>query len=625
MNQPTVKHPARVNPWIGVLVVLAVAIAVNVVAKSVRARIDVTEERLFTLSEGTTAFVENLETPVTLKFYYSRGNEVPSFVKQYAQRILDLLRELEHASGGSIVLETYDPQPDSDEEEWAQRYGLVGQQATPTGLDDPLYIGLVAVSGQREAAIPFLAPNTEAQLEYNVARLVHEVTRVSKPKLGVISSLPVAGRPVSPMMRGRQPDTGWIAMRELRRHYEITTITPDAVSIPEDITALLVIHPKQFPDALTYAIDQYVVGGGRLIVLQDPLSMTERETNPEMASMGMMMSPGSQLNALTTAWGVTMDAEAVLADVAMASPITFGNGQSERLAAWLTARPEQVNRDDAITASINLLMLPFAGALTVTNVEGITATTLLRSTTNAVSINAFMATMPGPEKMRDATPLGEKALAVRLIGRFPSAFTNGPPLPAQGGPEIDASRHLARGEQEGMVVVVSDVDFLYDQHAFRVMNLFGQQMAELANDNFNLMLGLVEQATGSEALMGLRSRGVKDRTFSRVLALEQAAQQRWQSEELNLLTKLQETQRRLGELQAARDDQQQAIITPEQKAEIETFRKQRFETQRELKEVRRNLRREIEVLGFQVKAVNFAAVPVLVALFGIARGIRRRR
>lgn len=625
MTPTTVKQTARVNPWIGVLVVLAVAIAVNVVAKSVRARIDVTEERLFTLSEGTAAFVKSLETPVTLKFYVSRGNEVPSFIKQYTQRILDLLREVEHASGGSIVLELYDPQPDSDEEEWAQRYGLIGQQVSPTGMGDPLYIGVVAVSGQREAAIPFLAPNTEAQLEYNVARLVHEVTRVTKPKLGVISTLPVAGRPVSPMMRGRQPDTSWIALRELRRHYDITTIMPDAALIPEDITALLVIHPKQFPDALTYAIDQFVVGGGRLIVLQDPLSLTERETNPEMASMGMMTSPGSHLNALTAAWGVTMDADSVLADVAMASPITFGNGQSERLAAWLTARPEQVNRDDAITTSINLLMLPFAGALTVTNVDGITATTLLRSSTNAVAINAFIATMPGPEKMRDATPLGEKALAVRLVGKFPSAFTNGPPVPAQGGPEIDASRHRDRSERDGMVVIVSDVDFLFDQHAFRVMNVFGQQMAELANDNYNLMLGLVEQATGSEALMGLRSRGIKDRTFSRVMALEQAAQQRWQAEELNLLTKLQETQRRLGELQSARDDQQQAIITPEQKAEMETFRKQRFETQRELKEVRRNLRRDIEVLGYQVKVVNFAAVPLLVAVFGIVRGMIRRR
>ncbi len=615
----------RVNPWLGVLVVLAIAVAVNIVAKSLRLRVDLTEERAFTLSDGTAAFIKDLKTPVTLKFYYSRGNHVPGFIKQYIQRTSDLLREIEHAGGGNIVLETYDPAPDSDEEDWAQRYGIVGQSMSPYGDQAMLYAGLVAVSGQREAAIPFLSPNAEAQLEYNISRLLYEVTRVSKPKLGIMSSLPVNGRPSNPMMRVRQPDSSWMVVRELRRYYDVSMVAPESGVIDDDITAMLVIHPKQMPATTLYAIDQFVMRGGRLIVLQDPLCLTERQMNPETASMGMMMGQGSDLNQLTKAWGVEMNRDMVIADPALASPISFGSGQSERMAAWLTLRQENVNRGDIITSQVNLMMLPFAGGLSLTNVEGVTASPLVTTTTNAVFINSFMATMPGPEKMRNATGAGALPLAVRLTGTFTSAFTNGPPPAVEGEPVQENGPHLARAEKDGLVVVVGDVDFIYDENAFRMMNLMGQTLVEMANDNFNFMLGLVEQGTGSDALIGLRSRGIKDRSFTRVLAMEQDAQQKWQAQELKLLEKLQETQTRLSELQSARDDKQQLIITPEQKAEIEQFRKIRFETQRELKDVRRNLRREIEVLGYQVKAVNLAAVPLLVAIFGVVRGVRRRR
>jgi len=624
MNNITIKQQ-RVNPWLGVLIVLALAVVVNVVVQSMRVKVDVTEEKVFTLSPGTVSFIQDIEAPVTLKYYYSRGNQVPSFLKQYIQRTSDLLREVERAGGGKIALEIYDPKPDSDEEEWAQRYGLVGQPVNPVADDGMLYIGLVAVSGQREAALPFMAPNAEAQLEYNIARLLHEVTRVSKPKLGILSTLPVMGRPSSPMMRARPPDTSWVMVQELRRHYDVTSLRPDADSIPDDVTTLLVIHPKQLPETTVYAIDQFVMRGGRLIVMQDPLSLAERESNPEMASMGVMMGLGSDLNQLTKAWGVEMNRDEVIADPGMASPITFGNGMSERMAAWLSVRPEHVSRDDVLTAQVKSLMMPFAGGLEITTVEGITVTPLVFTTTNAVMINSMMATMPGPEKMRDAQPVGQRPLVVRLVGTFTSAFTNGPPTASEGAPVPDVSRHVARAEKDGLVVIISDVDFATDQHAFRIMNLLGQTMAEMANDNFNFVLGIIEQGTGSEALIGLRSRGVQDRAFTRVLALEQAAQQRWQKQELVLMEKLQETQRKLSEIQMTRDDKQQLVITPEQKAEIEEFRKIRFDTQRELKTVRRNLRQEIETLGVRVKAVNIAAVPLVVAVYGIIRGWRRRR
>lgn len=625
MSTPS-SSSKKINPWAGAAVVLAVAIALNVVAGSLRLRADLTSEKQFTLSPGAADFLAGLPVPVTLKFYYSRGNQVPAPLKQYLQRTVDMLREMERAANGQLVVELFDPKPDSDEEEYAQRYGLIGQPVNPLE-GDLVYMGLVAVSGQREAAIPFLQPNAEPQLEYNITRLVHEVARATKPKIGILSNLPVAGTPRPTSMR--QPggaDQGWMAVRELRRHFDVVTVSTDASAIDPAITTLLVVHPKNFSEKLHYVIDQFVMRGGRLIVFQDPMSMAEQRTAPDMGGMTMMMGYSSSLNDLTSAWGATMNAGDVIADVSAASPITFGNGQAERLPTWLSLTEHFINQDDVLLASIKQLMLPFAGGFTLTNVEGVAATPLLVASSNAVAISSFMATAPGPEKMRNARPVASAPLAVRLTGTFPTAFPDGAPEAREGEVQVfAASNHLAKSIGEGVVILVGDVDVIFDQYAFRMMNLFGQTLLEYANDNFSFMLSLVEQSTDSEALIGLRSRGVEDRAFTRVQALEEAAQARWQAEELKLLDRLQETQRRLSELQVARDDQQQVVLSPEQAAEIEEFRKIRFETQRELKNVRRNLREDIERLGINVKAVNMAAVPLLVAFYGMVRGWRRRR
>ncbi len=613
----------RVNPWIGVAVLLGVIIAISVVAKSLRVKVDLTEEKQFTLSSGAEAFLGDMQVPVTLKFYYSRGNQMPAPLKQYTQRTVDLLREMERASGGKLVLELYDPQPDSDEEELAQRYGLIGQPINPMG-GDAIYIGLVGVSGQRESAIPFLPPNAENQLEYNITRLIHEVSRTTKPKIGIMSNLPVVGAPRPPSMRGPGQDSSWLVVRELRRHFEVTSVQAESTRIPEDITTLMVIHPKSIGEATLYAIDQFVMRGGRLLVFQDPMAMVERNT-ADATGMAMFMGFGSDLNQLTSAWGATMLAEQVVGDISAATQITFGNGQAERLPTWLSMGPEFINQDDVLLSNIRALMFPFAGAFELSEVEGVTATPLLRASSNAVAVNAMMASAPGPQKMRDASPLGAAPLAVRLHGTFPSAFPAGPPA-GDTNNVLSVEEHLPKSEGEGIVILVGDVDGIYDQNAFRMMNLFGQTLVEYANDNFSLLMSLVEQSAGSEALIGLRSRGVIDRSFTRVRELEEAAQKRWQTEELKLMDRLQETQQRINELQSARgDDQQQIVLTAEQAAEIEKFRQQRFETQRELKNVRRNLRQEIEQLGFQVKALNMAALPLIVAIYGIARGWRRRR
>jgi ABC-type uncharacterized transport system involved in gliding motility auxiliary subunit len=620
MKQTTSKRFAGLA---GALVVLGILVAVNALLAGVRLRRDLTAEKLYTLSPATVAMLQGLERPVTLKFFFSRGQaDLPAPLKNYVQRTRDFLREVAGRSGGNVVLEMWDPQPDSDAEEWAQRYGLMPQATGGLGLQPDLYLGLVAVSGAKEAAIPFLDPGAEPQMEYLVARLVQEVVRERRPRVGLMSSLPVLAPPLSPFLPPARRGQDWLFVSELKTQFEVEPVAPEVAEIPAGLDALLVVHPKNLSETTLYALDQYVLKGGRLVAYLDPMCISEE---PPANQMGMP-AMSSDLNRLTRAWGVEMDAGRVVADLAAATPVNLGDGRAERLPAWLTLRGEpNLDRTDVATAPLEHLMLPFAGAITGTPAEGLEMTTLMAASADAVTLSTFQARDPASLNTRQGVPAPAAALAVRLTGRFPTAFPDGPPRPAGATNEMAEAGGLREAEMPGVVVLVADADLLANDVSARGINLFGQTLYQPFNDNLNFTLNLAEQMTGDPALIGLRSRGRYGRPFERVLAMEREAQARWQEQEERLQRKLEETQMRLNELQAAKSDDQQLVLSAAQKAELEKFRQERFETQRQLKEVRKNLRSSIERLGLGLKALNMAAVPLGVAGFGIVHGWRRRR
>jgi ABC-type uncharacterized transport system involved in gliding motility auxiliary subunit len=420
----------------------------------------------------------------------------------------------------------------------------------------------------------------------------------------------------------RQQD--WLFLGELKKQYDVLPVPLDADEIPGGLDALLLIHPREISDRALYALDQYVLKGGRLVAFLDPMSITQE---PPEGGMGMP-SLSSDINKLSAAWGVTVDATRVVADLAAATPVNIGDGRAERLPAWLTLRAGlNLAAGEIATASLESLMLPFAGAIAGTPAEGLDMQTLLFASSNAVTLNAFQARNPSDPSTRSGTPAPGAALAVRLAGRFQTAFPDGQP-PAAGETNQTASvatNGLKASEQEGVVILVADSDLLANDVSARAVNFFGQTLYQPFNDNLNFTLNLAEQISGNAALIGLRSRGRYTRPFERVLALEKSAQEQWQEEEAKLQQKLQETQVRLNELQSAKSEDQQLVLSAAQKAELEKFRQERFDTQRQLKEVRKNLRRSIERLGLTLKVLNLAAVPLLVAAFGIWFGWRRRR
>jgi ABC-type uncharacterized transport system involved in gliding motility auxiliary subunit len=612
----------------GLLVFLAILIAINIIASNVRVRMDLTEEKLFTLSEGTRKIVRSLPGDVELKFYVNDSSaEVPAYLKSYIRQVEDLLREYVIVSGNRVSLQKFDPKPDSDDEEWAQKYGLAPQNLDMAG--PPFYFGLVAVSGSSEAAIPVLDPRTESILEYNVTRLIYRVTHPKKPVLGLISSLPVLGSQMPNFaMPGMPPQQKkpWLSFQDLRQDYDIRDLGPMVETIDGDIEALVVVHPKDLSEGTQYAIDQFVLRGGRLLAFVDPMCVADMENPmPGQQDPYGLKAASSSMDKLFQAWGVSYESGSVLADLKRTSQVRSGNNQVEDSPVWLSLRAQDVNRNDILTARLETLLMPFAGSFSAESTSNLTVTPLISSSDAAGTVGAMSA------RFGNAAIRGEfkrlptaRRLAVRLSGTFKTAFPGGKPKdPNDTNAVVSASAGLKEG-RSAAVILVADADMIYDRFCVQELNFFGATAVQPMNDNMNFLANAVEQIAGSADLVGVRSRGTFNRPFDRVLALHQRAMEQWQDQERLLEQKLNDTQRQLRELQQNKDKNQRFILSPEQKKAIEGFRSTEIAIKKQLKDVRKNLRQDIERLGVKVKLINIAMMPAVVVLAGIGFWMMRR-
>ena len=614
---------------LGLVLLAAVLGAANLILASMSLRIDLTAEGLYTLSKGSKAVLGKLDENVTLKFYFSSSSaETPMAVKTYANQVQSLLKEYELAGNGNIVLEAYDPKPDSDAEEWAQRYGIEPQNMTPFG--QPVYFGLVAVCGDREETLARFSQRTESTLEYDVTRLVTRVAWPERPVLGLMTSLQgVMGQQPNQMMmmQGQRPQPGWAAFTELSKDYEVREISPTAESIDSDVKALVVLHAKGLSEKTLFAIDQFVIKGGRLIACVDPFSVMDmlssrQQQNPMMMQMGGQDGP-STLGKLFDAWGVSFDTSKLVADLAAATKLGAGNGRAEENPAFLSLTSGNMDDGDIVVSGLTQVMLPFSGVLSFAKTEGIEFEPLMTtSSDSACMIDRMGAQFGMGAMMKDLRPDGVKrTLAARLSGTFKTAFPKGPDW-KEGStnaiPEVVASG-------KGAVVIFADSDFLADNFCVQTMNTIFGPIAQPINDNLVLFSNIIEQYAGREELIGVRSRGPSNRPFVKVNELEAKAMAKWQRKQSELEAALQETQQRLSALQKQKSGNDRMILSREQQEEIAQFRKVQADTRRQLKNVRKELTADIDSLGLMLKVLNILAIPVLVIFFGIFRGLKRRK
>ncbi len=604
------------------ILVLVILVVVNILLARTTLRWDATEDNLYSLSEGTRTILSELDQDVVIKVFYTKHVvNMPSNIKTFAQRVIDFLSEYEHYGRGRLSVERYDPQPDSEEEDWAIKYGMKGIDM-PTG--ETVYLGLVALAADQEAAIPFIDPTREMRLEYDLTRIISRVQTADRMKIAVYSGLPVFGRPNMGMgmagpQAGQEP---WFFVQELKKNYELIQVQPNDDQIDPAAKLLVLFHPKNMSDTLAFAVDQYVLGGGNAIVFADPLSLMD---DPRMG-------PGGSIpEKLFTAWGVSMAGGKAVADFTYATRLRNRNNQVETNPMWLSVKAGAFSADNIVTADLESMLMPIAGAIETLPDASTTVEPLVQSSPNNAMVDAFSHNLDVSVLRRDFKPSGTvRNLAVRISGTFKTAFPDGKPAAATTADEsetrIQESKEvLTEGNGKAAVIIVADSDLLFDGYYLSQQNFLGFTISNIFNDNLNFLLNTSEMLTGNPALISIRSRGTFERPFTRVQALERKAQERWLDQEQALVRKVEETNEKLHMLEQQKDASQRAILSEEQEKEIARFQEEKLRVNKELKIVRRNLRADIERLGATVKFINIFLVPILIGIGGIIFAFTRRR
>ena len=627
------KYESFLYSAAGLVALAVLLVAFNFLASTVAARADLTDGKLFTLSDGTRKILGKLDAPVKLRLYISKGESaMPVQLRSFAQRVEDVVNEFKSVAGSNLVIEKYNPKPDSDEEDAAQLDGIEPQQL---GTGEAFYLGLSVSQLDRKQAISAVSPQRERLLEYDLIRAIARVATPDKPVLGLMSAVPVLGERFNPMTRqGSEP---WVLANELKRDFNVKAVNMSAEAIDPEIKVLLVVHPRDIPDKTEYALDQFVLRGGKLIAFVDPFMFFDQQPNP-MMPMQQQQGTSSSLPTLFKAWGVEMDPGKVIADVVFAS----GGGQ-RYTPTVLSLNRTALNREDVTTSQIESLLYAFGGAFVVKPAEGLKVTELIKSSATSMMVDNVVASVSGDAATKGFVPSGKSLpLALRLTGRFKTAFPAGlksdePAKPAAKDAKPDAkpaakpdvkpvAAQLKESGAENSVILVADADMLADGAAVDIQTIFGQRVVVPSNGNLNLAQNMVEQLFAGDDLIGLRSRATGFRPLTVIREMEARAQQQYFGKIQALEKQLQQSSEKIQSLQKGRADAKSAqILSPEQQAELESFRKRVVETRRDLKELRKNLRQDSESLQFWTKVVNIAAMPLLVALLGLGFAMMRRR
>lgn len=621
--------PRRIYALTAIALAAVIFVALNIATDSTltTSRIDLTETGVYTLSPGTKHIIANLQEPITLKFFYSK--KIASGYAQidtYAKRVRDLLEDYAARAHGKIILEEIDPEPFTAAEDEATADGLTG---APTDSGDQVYFGLVGTNTiDGKEAIPFFADDREAYLEYDISALIYRLSTPDKPVLGIISSLPLdtgAGGIQAAMQGQARP---YMVYEELSQTYKTKMLDANFSSIPSDVGVLMIVHPGAMTPAQLYAIDQFVLRGGHALVFVDPMS--------EIASAGQEEGAGpasSDLPSLFRSWGIRYNPNTVIGDRALAQQVQISadpRNPTAEYPIWLKIGAKNVNDKDQVTASLQTLNLASVGALSAAKGATTTFTPLIWSSKEASLLDAQEVRLnPRPQDlMAEVEPSGTNyVIAARISGPAKTSFPSGPPLSPADAAKAPPQIKVSRGPIN--VIVMADTDIFDDRFWVRVESLYGKRIAAPFADNAAFVLNAVENLTGSNDLISLRTRATNNRPFVIVQKLQADAQAEFQQQADMLKQRLSDTENRLHALEQGSSTDGQAAttttLTPEQQSEIERFKRELVETRIALRDVQSNLRHDIDLLGEILAFVNIALVPLLVACAAIVLAILRRR
>jgi len=599
---------------------VAVILLVNVAFRGARA--DLTQSHLYTLSDGTKNILKSIDEPINLYLFYSdKGTQDLPQLRTYFTRVREMLEEMASRSGGKIKLEVIDPLPFSEDEDRATSYGL---QAVPvSAAGDKVFFGLAGTNSTNgQSVIPFLQPDKETFLEYDVAKLIHELQAPKKPVVGLLTGLPMTADFDPATRQMREP---WAVYQQWAQLFEMRKIDPATVkAIDKDIDVLVVVQPKQLSDDVQYAVDQFVLRGGHLLAFVDPVAELDNAgADPSNPMAAMTADKSSDLPKLFKAWGIEYDPKKVVLDRARALPVSPGEGQAPvRHPAILGLTKADLNSDDVVTANLDAINVASAGYFDLAkDAKDEKLVPLIQTSSDAASVPSDRLRMLQDPSMllTGYTPTGSPfVIAARVTGKFRTAFPE----------RKDAGGLSESKDANGQIVVVADTDLLSDRLWVQIRPFFGQNIMNAFASNGDFAVNALDNMAGSSDLISVRGRATSQRPFTTVEAIKRNADERFRSKEQELQKELTETERKLTELQSSKTKDQAQILSPEQKSELDNFLKRKLEIRKELRGVRRQLDAEIETLGTKLKLINIVLIPVLLTLAALAfaawRGQRRR-
>jgi ABC-type uncharacterized transport system involved in gliding motility auxiliary subunit len=606
---------------LGAVLFLAVNIFSNATFRA--KQLDLTEGHLYTLSDATREVLAKVDEPITARLYFSRflGEQSPPHARYY-ERVRELLEQYSNLTEGRFHLQMFNPEPFSDDEDSAVSYGLTGIPLNDSG--DLGYFGLAASNSTDDhETIPFFTPERESFLEYDLTKLVLALATPKKPVVGVLSTLPINGG----FLPGAGQRPRWTVIEQINEFFEVQPIAPDVPVIGDDVSILMLVHPKNLPAKTQYAIDQFAMRGGKVLAFVDPASEVDKPPR------GMQPPGRSDLADVLKTWGVELRKDKVAGDLDTARRVNIRAGAQVAVAdyvGWLSLRPGNFDREDGAMADLQMINVGTAGILDTLKDATTKVTPLIHTGMRSMAIDASkFAGQPDVIGLFRSFKAGSEplTLAARISGPVKSAFPDGPPEDPDGKLK---PKHLAQSKSDLQAIVVADVDMLHDQLWVDVQDLLGQRLLVPFANNGDFVISALENLAGGASLNELRGRTVSNRPFHLVREIRQAAERRFRDKEEELQKQLDGVRADLNKMIRRENIQAggELILRPEDRAKIDEARTKMVALRKELRNVQHELRKDIDNLDSWLKFFNIAAIPLLLGLgtliFVLARRLRRR-
>ena len=599
-----------------VLVLFLALLSINFIASKFYWKLDFTQDQLYTLSDGSKKIIKAIDDETIIKYFFSRSSEtLPVMVKNYGKRVEELLKEFT-AHSPNLIVEAYDPKPDSDEEEMAVKYGINGVQA---GGGESFYMGAAVLYLDKVYKIPFFDPRKENFLEYEIASMLSKLRDTGEKKiLGILSPLSLSTPAAVPGMKQNSGKEDWLFVEELRKMFTIKILEKDTDEISVDISLLLVLHPKEIPENTEYAVEQYILAGGKAVLAVDPSARSDPMQKSPYARYGITQANKSDLKNIFNMLQVDFDPSKVVVDSDDATRVNTPQGMIQ-YPFWLSLGKDSFNKDIMVTSMLNSVLFVEPGLFKLKSDSSYIYTSLINSSSSSSgTIDATKLSFISPQEYNNYDKLDSSfSLAGMVSGKFKSVFTEKPE-----GSQYSLE-HVSVADKENSVLLIADADFLNSRYSLRKLSFLGQTILQPINQNIAFLTNILDYVSGSSDLISIRSRGTFNRPFTRVEEIEKKAQAKWFRVEKELTDKIQQVQQKLNKIQMAKTQDNQLVLSREQQDEINKFKIEQMQFKRKRREVRKNLRQDIERLGTVLTLLNMTVVPTILLLIGFYVYIRR--